>query len=348
MDLSQHKITQEERTTLGVVALADRPEMAAQTLKERFDALVNKTADKFNETVDDLQHVEDDYNVWEAREQGRVDAESSRVTAEQGRVNAETARAAAEAARADFVTGSVATAKAEADRAKAEADRASAIVGGDYMTRTEVGAAVAAHNSAGDAHADIRAEVAGKATLGADGKVPVEQLPAMNYEPTGTAAAAVAAHNSAGDAHADMRAEVTAETAARAAEIAAHNASSSAHADIIAPINSKLSELTSRAKIATGSYIGTGTGGVGNPTVLSFPFIPQIIILHPRQTGNEASLTAIFIKDSTLAYPFTSNAYSYAITNLQWNTTVKFYATGGQAIYQFNEASKTYDYVALA
>ena len=65
-----------------------------------------------------------------------------------------------------------------------------------------------------------------------------------------------------------------------------------------------------RAKIATGSYIGNGTSGVGNPTVLSFPFIPQIIILHPRQTGDEASLTAIFIKDSTLAYPFTSNAYS--------------------------------------
>ena len=313
MDLSQHKITQEERTTLGVVALADRPEMPAQTLKECFDALTNKVADQFNATVDDMQHMEDDYNVWAAREQGRVDAESSRVTAEQGRVSAETARAdaetaraaaepvrmsaeqgrvtaeqgragaeavrvqnedarktaeaaraaaepvrmsaessrvtaeqeragaeamrvqsedarktaeqgrvnaetarvdaeaaraAAEAARADFVNGSVATAKAEADRAKAEADRASAIVGGDYMTRTEVGAAVETHNSAGDAHADMRAEVAGKATLGADGKVPVEQLPEMNYEPTGTAAAAVAAHNSAGDAHADMRAEI--------------------------------------------------------------------------------------------------------------------------------------------
>lgn len=50
----------------------------------------------------------------------------------------------------------------------------------------------------------------GKATLGADGKVPVEQLPDMHYDPTGTAVAAVQQHNTAGDAHADIRQAVTA------------------------------------------------------------------------------------------------------------------------------------------
>ena len=45
----------------------------------------------------------------------------------------------------------------------------------------------------------------GVATLGSDGKVPEGQLPAMNYDPKGTAATAVSNHNSSAGAHADIR-----------------------------------------------------------------------------------------------------------------------------------------------
>lgn len=60
----------------------------------------------------------------------------------------------------------------------------------------------------------------GVATLGSDGKVPDGQLPAMNYDPKGTAATAVAAHNTSAAAHADIRQAVT-DTRAAAQQAAA-------------------------------------------------------------------------------------------------------------------------------
>ena len=50
----------------------------------------------------------------------------------------------------------------------------------------------------------------GVATLDGAGKVPSAQLPAMDYDPSGTADAAVAAHNTSAQAHADIRAAVSA------------------------------------------------------------------------------------------------------------------------------------------
>ena len=61
----------------------------------------------------------------------------------------------------------------------------------DYIPKTQKGAA------------------GGVATLGNDGKVPMTQLPEMNYDPAGTAALAVQTHNSSGTAHADLRALVS-------------------------------------------------------------------------------------------------------------------------------------------
>ena len=37
--------------------------------------------------------------------------------------------------------------------------------------------------------------------------------------------------------------------------------------------------LTNAAKIATGSYVGTGTYGANNPCSLTFPFVPKLIML---------------------------------------------------------------------
>lgn len=106
MEVLQNKITEEERRTLGVVALADRPEMPAQTLKEHFDALTNKVADKFNQTVEDIQQIGDDYTRWEQDEDARKTAEASRMDAEDvrqrqeaGRVDAENLRVQAENTR---------------------------------------------------------------------------------------------------------------------------------------------------------------------------------------------------------------------------------------------------------
>ena len=59
----------------------------------------------------------------------------------------------------------------------------------------------------------------GVATLGSDGKVPEGQLPAMNYDPKGTAVTAVSNHNSSAGAHADIR-QAVANTQAAAQQAA--------------------------------------------------------------------------------------------------------------------------------
>lgn len=42
--------------------------------------------------------------------------------------------------------------------------------------------------------------------------------------------------------------------------------------------------LTNAAKIATGSYVGTGTYGASNPCSLTFPFMPELVIIT-RKSG---------------------------------------------------------------
>lgn len=65
---------------------------------------------------------------------------------------------------------------------------------------------------------EIQAALNEKADL-KNGKVPVEQLPAMNYDPKGTAVTAVSNHNSSAGAHADIR-QAVANTQAAAQQAA--------------------------------------------------------------------------------------------------------------------------------
>ena len=50
-------------------------------------------------------------------------------------------------------------------------------------------------------------------------------------------------------------------------------------ADLLAALG-----LTNAAKIATGSYVGTGTYGASNPCSLTFPFMPELVIIT-RKSG---------------------------------------------------------------
>lgn len=75
----------------------------------------------------------------------------------------------------------------DTDNAKYWAEKAQAVVGGDFATKTEAQGYVTAHNKSADAHSDIREALNGKASLGADGKVPASQLPEISSVKTYTA-----------------------------------------------------------------------------------------------------------------------------------------------------------------
>lgn len=110
------------------------------------------------------------------------------------------------------------------------------------------------------------------------------------------------------------------------------------------------------AKVAIGSYKGTGTYGQDNLTSLIFDFVPGILIIHystdvcimtPTMTTNYMGTTGTGW--ATRSSYNSGTAYSMVIT--EWGTTVKWYtntgSSSGSADYQFNSSSYTYDYVAI-
>lgn len=133
MAISDHKLTDEERKTLGVAALAVRPQMSAKNLKEWFDQLACRIATLHNDTIDDLAKV-DDWEKEEAgrdkSEQARLEHEESRILAELTRRTSEQVRVGAERTRQDIETGYVKRCEDAAKRCEGAA------AGGDFVSNT--------------------------------------------------------------------------------------------------------------------------------------------------------------------------------------------------------------------
>lgn len=61
-----------------------------------------------------------------------------------------------------------------------------------------------------------------------------------------------------------------------------------AFAKIKALIDSVNTGLNARAKIASGSYVGTGTGGQSNPTSITVGFSPKVVIVGNTNPSNSS------------------------------------------------------------
>lgn len=118
----------------------------------------------------------------------------------------------------------------------------------------------------------------------------------------------------------------------------------------------KLAEAMGMAKVETGSYVGTGTGGTANPTTLTFGFEPKFVVV-----ANEGYY-AFFIKNhnaglcvgSTKPDYGNSSTYSWYIGlskgGVTWSgNKVSWYAdiTYTPELSQLNGAGKTYNYIAI-
>lgn len=97
------------------------------------------------------------------------------------------------------------------------------------------------------------------------------------------------------------------------------------------------------AKIATGSYTGTGTYGSSNKNTLTFPFKPKILLfgclgaafgVYPWIIGNNLGVCTI------------SGTSHYV--NLTWgDNTISWYSTENDSTYQFNRSDRTYQYIVI-
>lgn len=106
-------------------------------------------------------------------------------------------------------------------------------------------------------------------------------------------------------------------------------------------------EVIPTVKIATGSYVGTGTYGISNKNTLTFPFEPKVVFIG---YGDTEAVTIrgsfCFVRGAYTAGSTVSSSSSYTVL-LEWDgNTVSWYSGTNQGV-QLNATGKTYYYVAI-
>lgn len=109
-------------------------------------------------------------------------------------------------------------------------------------------------------------------------------------------------------------------------------------------LGNPLDNAISPQKIETGSYVGTGESGSGNPNSLTFSFVPKVVII-----GGTASGTVTMVNASGGA---TYGGNSSGYLNLSWDDkTVSWYYSGSDTygVKQFNsnQGDRNYYYLAI-
>ena len=131
-------------------------------------------------------------------------------------------------------------------------------------------------------------------------------------------------------------------------------------------IDNAQSSANSKARVQTGSYVGTGTYGPDNPCSLTFDFIPSFLFIQyssnyclPEEDKRRASnglLYGILLTKDITSYHYWvyngGNSYSSEIASITWGTTISWYikvpgAGTVSPIDQFNATNGTYSYVAI-
>jgi len=113
-------------------------------------------------------------------------------------------------------------------------------------------------------------------------------------------------------------------------------------------LDATLLALNGKASIAVGSYRGTGTGGVDNPSSLTFDFEPKLVLISIINPATSAE-TTFFMRGQTRYAPCSgvgSTRYGYC----SWNgNSVSWYGeTGDETVFaQLNRMGYTYIYCAI-
>ena len=135
---------------------------------------------------------------------------------------------------------------------------------------------------------------------------------------------------------------VSAEASARESAVSAEQ---SARADALAAVAKNLGAAGHNARIAWGTYTGTGKYGADNPTALSFDFCPVVVFIAPV-TPSTAKNPAVFLRGRSVA-SYDSDAAVSGSIRLTWGeSSVSWYNTGSHESYQLNDKT-AYCYVVL-
>ncbi len=100
-------------------------------------------------------------------------------------------------------------------------------------------------------------------------------------------------------------------------------------------------------RIATGSYVGTGTYGSANPCTLTFPFLPKYVVIGSVTVGMVSSIGLIRGKTDVI-----TRTDQNARCAVSWGSnyvSLHYYGTDAQngASFQFNMSGAEYSYFAI-
>lgn len=111
-------------------------------------------------------------------------------------------------------------------------------------------------------------------------------------------------------------------------------------------IDSANANANTKARIATGSYTGTGTYGSSHPNSLTFAFVPKLVIvstnssLYPYQSAGSWAWSFIYSYGATTTYVTSSSVYF-----VLEGKTLKWYSESENP--QLNGSSTVYFYLAI-
>ena len=228
-------------------------------------------------------------------------------------------------------------------------------------------------NAAQQAATQIGQSFSGIPSLGSDGKIPSSQLPAMNYDPAGSAAAVqknLDAHTvNKNNPHAVTAAQVGADPAGSAAAVqsslSAHTGNRSNPHGVTAQqvgadpagtaaavqqaLASQIAALTTqmggKVSFQTGTYKGTGD----STNILNLPVTPKVLIImiNPKSDWTE-SVQIPLVAIGPGYYLTETNTGTYGMDKLQiteFGATVKIKSS--YDLISYNDSGDTYTWVAL-
>lgn len=92
-----------------------------------------------------------------------------------------------------------------------------------------------------------------------------------------------------------------------------------------------------------GSYIGTGTYGLGTPNSLQLPFTPNLLLIYGEASS---AMTGPYMWGNTHFYVANGAAIADNIVSCSGNA-ISWYTTGETAALQLNEPGITYNWIAI-
>lgn len=109
-----------------------------------------------------------------------------------------------------------------------------------------------------------------------------------------------------------------------------------------------LGNVVPSVKIATGSYVGTGTAGKSGPNTLTFPFEPKMVVITAKNPNNGTAILGPTAGFSYLTIASVNNTFYMAVTvdqtSISWYTGLE---TSDGSYRQMNNEYNTYSYVAI-